>query len=326
MAQFGIATITTGTKGAAGGEEILAVLSGGRVLPLARAAAGTGVAESAVPRSVRAALADWDRWCEVAEAATESATGRLAEEGGTGDGWVDAATVEFRPAITDPPNVYCAGANYYDHVREMGSAPPDPSQGKPYHFIASTSALGGHNQPVTRPAGCEQFDWEVELAVIIGSPAFHVPAAEAMSVIAGYTVSNDLSLRDFARRDDIPFYPDWITSKCYAGCLPLGPAIVPARQVPDPMNLQLWLRVNGETRQSSNTKEMIYSIARQIEYLSHVLPLRPGDVILTGTPAGTAAHWKRYLQPGDVVEAEVELLGTLTTGVAAPIAAPIAAL
>lgn len=310
MAQFGIATI------AAGNEETLAILSGGRVLPLARAAADAGIAGAAVPYSMRAALADWDRWCGLAEttaeAAAESATGQLAAEG-----WADAAMTEFRPAITDPPNVYCAGANYYDHVREMGAAPPDPSQGKPFHFIASTSVLNGHNQPVTRPDGCEQFDWEVELAVIIGTPAFQIPAAEAMSVIAGYAVSNDLSLRDFARRGDVPFYPDWITSKCYAGCLPLGPAIVPAGRVPDPMNLQLALRVNGETRQSSNTKEMIYSITRQIEFLSHVLPLRPGDVILTGTPAGTAAHWNRYLQPGDVLEAEIELLGTLTTHVTA---------
>jgi 2-keto-4-pentenoate hydratase/2-oxohepta-3-ene-1,7-dioic acid hydratase in catechol pathway len=303
MAQFGIATIT------AGNEEALAVLSGGRVLPLARAAAGAGLAESAAPRSMRAALADWERWCGVAEAAAA----RPAKEG-----WVDAAVVEFRPAITDPPNVYCAGANYYDHVREMGFAPPDASRGMPYHFIASTSVLNGHNQPVTRPTGCEQFDWEVELAVVIGTDAFQVPAAEAMSVIAGYTVANDLSLRDFGRRDDVPFFPDWLMMKCSPGCLPLGPAVVPARQVPDPMNLQLWLRVNDETRQSSNTKEMIYPIARQIEFLSHILPLRRGDVILTGTPAGTAARWNRYLQPGDVMEAEVELLGTLITRVAAP--------
>lgn len=302
MAQFGMTTVTAGNK------EALAVWSGGQVLPLARAAADAGLAES-VPDSMRAALQDWDRWCEVAAAAAARPSR---------DGWADAATTKFRPAITDPPNVYCAGANYYDHIREMNAAPPDPSRGRPYHFIASTSVLNGHNQLVTRPAGCEEFDWEVELAVIIGAPAFGVPASEALSVVAGYTVANDLSLRDFARRDDIPFYPDWMLSKCYAGCMPLGPAIIPARQVPDPMNLQLSLRVNGETRQSSNTKEMIYSIARQIEFLSHVLPLRPGDVILTGTPSGTGGHWNRYLQPGDLVEAEIELIGTLATRVAAP--------
>ena len=303
MAQFGITTV------AAANEEALAVLSGSRVLPLAQAAAAAGLPESAVPRSLRAALADWDHWCEVAEAAAAQPSG---------NGWADAAAVEFRPSVTDPPNVYCAGANYYDHVREMGSAPPDPSQGRPYHFIASTSVLNGHNQAVARPAGCEKFDWEVELAVIIGAPAFRVPGAEAASVIAGYTVANDLSLRDFAHRDDIPFNPDWLLSKCYAGCLPLGPAVTPARQVPDPMNLQMWLRVNGETRQASSTKEMIYSIGRQIEFLSSVLPLRPGDVILTGTPAGTGARWNRFLEPGDLVEAEIELLGTLTTRVTAP--------
>jgi 2-keto-4-pentenoate hydratase/2-oxohepta-3-ene-1,7-dioic acid hydratase in catechol pathway len=303
MAQFGLTTVADGDGDA------LAIWSGGQVLPLVQAAADAGLPASAVPDSMRAALADWARWCDIAgTAATRPSR----------DGWVDAGAIEFRPSIADPPNVYCAGANYYDHVREMGSEPPDPARGRPFHFVASTSVLNGHNQPVTRPEGCEKFDWEAELAVVIGAPAFRISAAEAMSVIAGYTVSNDLSLRDFARRDDIPFYPDWISSKCYAGCLPLGPAIIPARQVPNPMNLQVWLRVNGETRQSSNTKEMIYPIARQVEFLSHVLPLRPGDVIATGTPAGTAAHWNRYLQPGDVVEAEIELLGTLTTRVVAP--------
>ncbi|HEY6497756.1 MAG TPA: fumarylacetoacetate hydrolase family protein [Trebonia sp.] len=303
MPRFGVTTVLFE------GRPALAVLSAGRVLPLSRAAQAGGLAASSVPATMRAALTEWDRWCDLAGAAAAD-TER--------DGWADAGSVEFCPAITDPPNVYCAGANYYDHVREMGAAAPDAAAGRPFHFIASTGALNGHGRPVTRPAGCEQFDWEVELALVIGRPASRVPADRAMSVIAGYTVANDLSLRDFARRSDTPFYPDWISSKCYAGCLPLGPAIIPASQVADPMNLTLSLSVNGELRQSSNTKEMIYSIARQIEFLSHVMPLQPGDVIATGTPAGTAARWGRYLAPGDVVEAEVEQLGTLVNRVAAP--------
>jgi 2-keto-4-pentenoate hydratase/2-oxohepta-3-ene-1,7-dioic acid hydratase in catechol pathway len=303
MTRSGLATVMLG------GHLTLAVWVGGRLRALAEAASELGLAADSVPSTMRAALADWDRWCDVA---AEAAAGAASREG-----WVDEETVEFCPAITDPPNVYCAGANYHDHVQEMGGKAP-AAGGRPFHFVAATSALNGHGQPVTRPADCGQLDWEVELAVLIGQPAYRVDADQALAVVAGYTVANDLSLRDFARRTDVPFYPDWLLSKCYAGCLPLGPAIVPARDIPDPMNLGLTLSVNGETRQASNTKEMIFSIAQQIEYLSHVLPLRPGDVILTGTPAGTAARGGTYLEPGDIVVADVEMVGSLRNHVVAP--------
>lgn len=302
MALFGLATVTLG------GRPTLAVWAGDRLLPLAQAAEARGMVRPSVPSTARAALADWHRWCDVAQAAAEA---------GTRDDWIAADTVEFCPAITDPPNIYCAGANYYDHVREMSGQAPG-ADGNPFHFVAARAALNGHNRPVTRPAGCEQLDWEVELAVLIGQSAYRVDADQAFAAVAGYTVANDLSLRDFARRADVPFFPDWLMSKCYAQCLPLGPAIVPARAIPDPMNLGLTLTVNGETRQASNTKEMIFSVARQIEYLSHVLPLQPGDVILTGTPAGTAARWGTYLEPGDVVVADVEMVGSLRNHVVAP--------
>jgi 2-keto-4-pentenoate hydratase/2-oxohepta-3-ene-1,7-dioic acid hydratase in catechol pathway len=161
----------------------------------------------------------------------------------------------------------------------------------------------------------------VELAVVIGRDAEGIAAADADRVIAGYSVANDVSLRDFARRDDYPFFPDWLRSKSYAGCLPLGPVVVPASLVPDPMDLSVSLTVNGVQRQASRSKQMIFSIAEQIEYLSHIVPLRPGDVILTGTPAGTGAAWGSYLSPGDVMVAEIEHLGRLETEVLAIAAA-----
>ena len=301
MAHYGLATVKVG------GHPAPAVCAGERVLPLAQAAPVRGLAGHPVPSTTRAALADWDRWCDVAEAAAQA---------GTGEHWMAADTVEFCPAITDPPNIYCAGANYHDHVREMSGQAPGAG-GRPFHFVAAMSALNGHDRPVTRPAGCEQLDWEVELAVLIGRPAYRVDAGHALAAVAGYTVANDLSLRDFAQRTDVPFFPDWLLSKCYAECLPLGPAIVPARDIPDPMNLGLTLTVNGEPRQASNTKEMIFSVAQQIEYLSHAVPLRPGDVILTGTPAGTAARWGTYLEPGDVVVADIEKVGSLRNHIVA---------
>jgi 2,4-diketo-3-deoxy-L-fuconate hydrolase len=300
--QPGLATVT------ADGGQALAVWADGFVLPLAKAARRCGVT-AAPPASLRAALSDWDRWCGVVR--------QVTADGGPVDGdggWQDETEVTFLPAVTDPPTVYCAAANYHDHLREMRGAGAQAAE-SPMYFVAPPASLGGHRQGVVRPAGCSRLDWEVELAVIIGRDAEDVAAADADRVIAGYSVANDVSLRDFARRADYPFFPDWLRSKSYAGCLPLGPVVVPASLVPDPMDLALSLTVNGARRQASSSKNMIFSIAEQIEYLSHIVPLRPCDVILTGTPAGTGAAWGSYLSPGDVMVAEIECLGRLETEV-----------
>jgi len=299
----GLATVTVN------GAQTLAVWADGFVMPLAQAARRCGVAATP-PVSVREALSDWDRWCAV----LRDVTG----DGAAGDGaagWLAEADVAFLPAIADPSSIYCAAANYYDHTEEMRGKGRGAAGQSPMFFLAPPAALSGHRHEVARPAGCERFDWEVELAVVIGQDAKDVAAADAGGVIAGYAVANDLSMRDFARRDDYPFFPDWLRAKCYAGCLPVGPAIVPACFAPDPMKLDLSLTVNGEQRQASNTKNMIFSIAGQIEYLSRIVPLRAGDVILTGTPAGTAAAWGSYLSPGDVMVAEICGLGRLETRV-----------
>jgi 2-keto-4-pentenoate hydratase/2-oxohepta-3-ene-1,7-dioic acid hydratase in catechol pathway len=284
-----------------------AVLAGGFVLPLAEAARRSG-ADGPAPGSSREALADWDRWTSVIRHAGADGVG--------GAGWLPETDVEFLPALADPPTVYCAAANYHDHAKEMRST-ADTVPAAPMFFLVPPASLAGHREPVVRPDGVQQFDWEVELAVVIGRRASSVSAADASTVIAGYTVANDLSLRDFARREDFPFFPDWLAMKSYTGCMPLGPAIVPAESVPDPMDLHLGLTVNGVQRQASNTKNMIFSIAEQIEYLSRIVTLQPGDVILTGTPAGTGRAWGAFLAPDDVMVAEVEGLGRLETRVAA---------
>jgi 2-keto-4-pentenoate hydratase/2-oxohepta-3-ene-1,7-dioic acid hydratase in catechol pathway len=306
--QPGLATVQ------AKGGQALAVWAGGFVLPLAEAARRCGVT-AATPASVGQALPDWDRWCGVVrEAAAEAGPG---ESGPPGSGWQDEGEVTFLPSVTDPPTVYCAAANYHDHANEMRAGQDGPGARDPMFFVGTAASLGGHRQDVVRPAGCERLDWEVELAVVIGQEAKDVHAADAGEVIAGYSVANDISLRDFSRRDDYPFFPDWLRSKSYAGCLPLGPAVVPAAFVPDPMRLDLSLTVNGEQRQASSTTNMIFSVAEQVEYLSHIAPLRAGDVILTGTPAGTGRAWATYLSPGDVMVAEVQGLGRLETRVQA---------
>jgi 2-keto-4-pentenoate hydratase/2-oxohepta-3-ene-1,7-dioic acid hydratase in catechol pathway len=307
-----MATASTGSPGLAtirlNGLPTPAVLAGGFALPLAEAARRGGIA-GPVPGSVREALPDWARWTSVIR--------RAAADGAGGPGWLPEAEVAFLPALADPPTVYCAAVNYRDHAKEMRST-ADTVPAAPLFFLVPPASLNGHRGPVVRPDGVEQLDWEVELAVVIGREASSVRAADAGAVIAGYTVANDLSLRDFARREDYPFFPDWLAMKAYTGCLPLGPAIVPADSVPDPMDLHLGLTVNGVQRQDSNTGNMIFSIGEQIECLSRIVALQPGDVVLTGTPAGTGRSWGIYLSPDDVVVAEIEGLGRLETRVTTP--------
>ncbi|OVZ60626.1 2-keto-4-pentenoate hydratase [Pigmentiphaga sp. NML080357] len=224
--------------------------------------------------------------------------------------------------LPHPPTIYFAGANYRDHVEEMQrelSMPlePDPKGAgqKPWHAIkASRTTVVGPDAQVRVPRGMPQLDWELELGVVIGKTAKDVGLDEAMDHVAGYVVANDLSARGHFGRpgvgDASPFKWDWIGQKSFDGACPLGPAITPARFVPDPMNLAMKLWVNDELMQDSNTSRMLFSIADQIAHLSSRLTLMPGDLILTGTPAGVGAARKRFLQPGDVVRQWIEHIGS----------------
>ena len=166
--------------------------------------------------------------------------------------------------------------------------------------------------PVIRPAGCRSLDWEVELAAVIGRRAERVAPRAALDAVAGYVVANDISARDlFLRTDEQPFAMDWIQHKSHATFLPLGPCLVPRRFVPNPQDLELSLSVSGELRQDSRTTEMVFTVAEQISALSMVTPLVPGDVILTGTPAGTGHETRSYLHDGDEMVACIQGLGEL---------------
>ena len=234
---------------------------------------------------------------------------------GQGTGWTRAEDVVFLPPLPDPPTIYCAGANYRDHIEEMTGEPPDEAYTMPYHFLAPAAALSGHRGEVRRPPGCSQLDWEVELAVVIGRHTENATVDVALEHVAGYSVANDLSMRDFALRPDVPFGVDWIRSKCYTSCLPLGPTIVPSRFVADPQHLVLTLSVNGELMQNSTTALMLFSVAEQIAALSHIVALVPGDLICTGTPAGVGFARGRFLEPGDVMMATIEGVGCLESRV-----------
>ena len=166
----------------------------------------------------------------------------------------------------------------------------------------------------------KEVDWEVELAAVIGRTAKNVPEDKALDYVAGYTAANDLSARDRGRRANIsdtsPFKSDWTKHKTFEGSCPLGPWIVPAREIGDPQNLGLKLWVNNVLKQDSNSKDMIFTLAEQIAQLSNGMTLHPGDVILTGTPAGVGSARGEFLKPGDTVKIWIEKIGTLTNKMA----------
>ena len=238
-----------------------------------------------------------------------------------------AATKLF-PPILWPSAIYCAGANYADHAAEMarasGRAPePDPhTLGlKPWHFIkAGRSTLAAHDDTVQITGLSKTMDWEVELAAVIGRATKNVPLPQALDYVAGYTVANDLSARDMGRRphvpDGAPFKFDWVAHKNFDGSCPLGPWIVPSRDIPDPQRLGLRLWVNDVIKQDSNTSQMIFTLAEQIAHLSSRITLQPGDVVLTGTPAGVGAARPEFLKAGDVVRLWIENIGTLSNRMA----------
>jgi 2-keto-4-pentenoate hydratase/2-oxohepta-3-ene-1,7-dioic acid hydratase in catechol pathway len=234
---------------------------------------------------------------------------------------------QLRAPVLWPSAIYCAGANYSDHAAEMAARanrPPEPdpkSLGlKPWHFIKASRALADPGATVSASHYTKKLDWEVELAAVIGKTAKNVPVEKALDHVAGYTAANDLSARDLSRRPHVSetsaFKSDWIGQKSFDGACPLGPWIVPARDIPDPQNLAIKLWVNDVLKQDSNTGKMIFSIAEQISHLSMGMTLHPGDVILTGTPAGVGSARNEFLQPGDVVRIEIEGIGTLANTVA----------
>src|SRR5262249_32292826 len=202
-----------------------------------------------------------------------------------------------RARVRWPAGTPRAGANCAAHAAEMARRmnrplEPDPhSQGlKAWHFIKGARALADPGATVKISGVSDQVDWEVELAAVIGRPAKNVSQEKALDYVAGYTAANDLSARDLGRRPNIsdtyPFKADWTKDKTFDGSCPLGPWIVPASDIGDPQNLGLKLWVNDVLKQDSNSNDMIFNLAEQIERLSSGMTLHPGDLILTGTPAG----------------------------------------
>ncbi len=215
--------------------------------------------------------------------------------------------VEGTPRLGSPVagtgKFICIGLNYADHAAETGMKPPS----EPVIFMKATSAICGPNDPIVIPRGSEKTDWEVELAVVIGKPAKYVSEADALDHVAGYTVTNDVSERAF----QIEREGQWTKGKSCDNYGQIGPWLVTPDEVGDPQDLKMWLRVNGEIKQSGSSKTMIFGVAHLVHYLSQFMTLHPGDVISTGTPPGVGMGQTppQFLRSGDVVELGIEGLG-----------------
>ena len=201
------------------------------------------------------------------------------------------------------PNVVCIGLNYADHAAEAGLQPPS----QPVVFAKHSSAIAGPNDPVVIRPGSVKLDWEVELAIVIGSPALHVSEADALAHVAGYCLCNDVSERAW----QIEMEGQWGKGKSYPGYAPIGPWLLTADELPDPQTLDLWLDVNGTRRQTGHTRTQIFGVAKVVSYLSQFMALQPGDVIPTGTPPGVGLGHKPplFLKAGDVMTLGSSLLG-----------------
>jgi acylpyruvate hydrolase len=219
--------------------------------------------------------------------------------------------VTLLPAVPDPGKIACIGRNYRAHAEEQNVEAPD----RPLVFSKFATALVAHSEPIELSPLTEEPDWEAELAVVIGRRCKNVAPQEAMSVVGGYTIMNDVSARDLQRSDG-----QWTRAKGLDTFAPLGPSVVTADEIPDPHALQVRCLVSGELMQDASTNLMIHRIPDLIAYLSAAFTLEPGDLIATGTPAGVGAFRDppRFLRPGDTVRIEISGLGALENPVVGP--------
>jgi 2-keto-4-pentenoate hydratase/2-oxohepta-3-ene-1,7-dioic acid hydratase in catechol pathway len=306
-----------GTVSAQDGEPFPALVARERVLDLSRAL-------DRAPAGIRAVLERWEETLPVLRA--------LADDD----------TLDWRPldglrvhAPVEPRQIFQSGANYRQHVIDLEVAhrsPDDPrtveearaeiaavmdrraAEDLPYVFTGLPSTVAGPYDDVVLPAWAEQPDWELELAAVIAKPAYRVPVEEALEYVAGYTIANDLTDRATVfRRDMKAIGTDWLRSKNAPGFTPLGPWLVPAESIGDPGDLRVTLKLNGETMQDESTKDMLFGVARLVSYISRTARLLPGDLVLTGSPAGNGIHFGRLLRDGDVMEGSITGLGVQRT-------------
>lgn len=284
-----------------------------------------GLGQSWETASVMDLLHDWDNSFPL--------LCRVVDEirGGLSISRLDPAGLAIHPPVDRPTQVFCTGANYRKHVVQLTvdmKVGPEGLQGddlrrwaekmmderartgEPYVFTKPVSAIAGAYDDLHLPTSTKMPDWELELGVVIGRGGYQISGETAMNHVAGYAIVNDVSARDLIARTDYKMLgTDWLRSKGQPGFLPFGPSLVPASFVANPQDLRMKLSVNGQVMQDESTADMMFDIARQIEYISRYTRLLPGDLICTGSPAGNGTHYGRYLQPGDLMVAQIEGLG-----------------
>jgi 2-keto-4-pentenoate hydratase/2-oxohepta-3-ene-1,7-dioic acid hydratase in catechol pathway len=237
---------------------------------------------------------------------------------------IPVENVKFLAPISRPGKLLALAGNYGEHIKEasqkrgfnLGLSEAKKQTTVPRPFLKPSTTIIGPDEPIPWPAYSEQIDYELELAVVIGRHAKCINSKEAIDCVAGYAIANDVSARSVTFKngrmerpwDD--FY-DWLAGKWADGFCPMGPYLVTADEIPDVQNLNMELKVNNETRQKANTNQMIYPVADIVSFLSFIMTLEPGDIILTGTPAGVAVATGRFLQTGDKIECRIENLGVL---------------
>ncbi|ANJ27133.1 fumarylacetoacetate hydrolase family protein [Agromyces aureus] len=290
----------------------LAIVVGARLRPISADELGAS--------DLNAFLAspDWER------------LGALAAGDAAGTEWMPLADVVLTAPV-EPRQLLQTGANYRQHVIELVAAgltnntdrSPEESRdlaakmmddraanGEPYFFIGLPACVVGDDVPLELPAYSEVHDWELELAVVIGRPAFRVSREDALEHVAGYTIANDITTRDLVFRKDMKeIGTDWYRAKNAPGFTPAGPFLVPASFV-DGSDAQVRLELNGQVMQDASTSDLLFDIPALVSAASQTMPLLPGDLLLTGSPAGNGQHWRRFLQDGDVMTGSITGLGT----------------
>ena len=252
-------------------------------------------ADPALPSTLRELLSLGTEWQRRAWQALE-----------TGPVRHDPATATLHAPVPDPRKIVCLGLNYRDHAQETGAEPPP----EPILFSKYVTTLVGHQAEIVLPEESQEVDYEAELVIVVGRGGKRIARERAMEHVAGYTVGHDVSARDWQLQKP---GKQWMAGKTFDTFAPVGPALVTVDEVADPHNLGIRLRLNGKTMQDSTTKQLIFGVEEIIAYLSKIFTLEPGDLIFTGTPPGVGMARKPpvWLQPGDVVEVEIDRIGTL---------------
>lgn len=279
---------------------------------------------------------EWDRNLDVLQAHLAAGPVPL----GLFDDLSSSGAVRVLPPVQPVGPVLAAGANYREHIIQMsvahglGSTGASPERlrqeaaaeidervrtGDPYVWTGIPSAVSGAYDEIRLPDVGTDVDWELELGVVIGRTAHRVSVHEALDYVAGYTIVNDLTARSLVPRDDMAkIGTDWFRAKNQPGFFPTGPWLVPARFVPDPAALRMRLTLNGRVMQDATTEDLAFDVPSLLSYTSSIAILQPGDLLITGSPAGNGSHWKRFLTDGDVVESTIEGLGSQRNVVRGP--------